>query len=199
MPPYNVKIWDVRMISVQEKRLFLHKVLGMDINKISIGKDAPWDINVIIEIPQGGTPIKYEIDKESGALFVDRFIHSAMFYPANYGFVPHTLGNDGDPVDVLVAGSLPVVPGAVVRCRPVGVLIMEDEAGMDEKILAVPVDKLNPFYTNIKSYEDLPQHLIEQIGHFFAHYKDLESGKWTKIVRWGDATEAAMIIEKSML
>ncbi len=170
----------------------------MDINKISIGKNAPWDINVIIEIPQGGAPVKYEIDKESGALFVDRFIHSAMFYPANYGFVPHTLAKDGDPVDVLVVGSLPVTPGAVIRCRPVGVLIMEDEAGMDEKIIALPVDKLNPFFENIKNIQDLPQHLVEQIGHFFTHYKDLEKGKWTKVSGWGNAEDAAQIIQEAI-
>lgn len=168
----------------------------MDMNKIAIGKNAPWDVNVIVEIPQGGAPVKYEIDKESGALFVDRFVHSAMFYPANYGFIPHTLADDGDPVDVLVVGDLPVVPGAVVRSRPIGVLIMEDEAGMDEKLIAVPVDKLNPFYENIQSCDDLPTHLIQKIAHFFQHYKDLEKGKWVKIIRWGDAKEAAGLIEK---
>jgi inorganic pyrophosphatase len=166
----------------------------MDISKISIGKNVPWDVNVIIEIPCGGSPVKYEIDKNSGAMFVDRFLHTAMYYPANYGFIPKTLAADGDPVDALVAGSTPVVPGAVIRCRPIGVLIMEDEAGHDEKILMVPVDQLNPYYSAIKSYEDLPSILRDQIAHFFEHYKDLEHEKWVKVVRWGGPEEAAQLI-----
>jgi inorganic pyrophosphatase len=170
----------------------------MDISKIPVGKSAPWDVNVIIEIPLRGEPIKYEVDKESGALYVDRFLHTAMYYPANYGFVPHTLSDDGDPCDVLVVGRTPVMPGAVLRSRPVGVLIMEDEAGQDEKVLAVPVSKLHPFYHDVTSYRDLPQILIDQIAHFFEHYKDLEEGKWVKIVRWGDAEEAAAIIQQGM-
>jgi len=170
----------------------------MDIGKIPVGKNPPWDINVIIEIPQGGQPVKYEIDKESGALYVDRFLHTAMFYPANYGFLPHTLSLDGDPADVMVVGTTPVVPGVVLRSRPIGVLIMEDEAGVDEKILAVPVDKLHPFYSNVTSYKDLPQILVDQIAHFFEHYKDLEHGKWVRVVRWDDAGEAARIIQESM-
>jgi inorganic pyrophosphatase len=162
----------------------------MDLRMISAGADPPGDIHVVVEIPLGGVPVKYEIDKASGALFVDRFLHTAMFYPGNYGFIPHTLSADGDPCDVLVAGQVPVVPGAVIRCRPVGALIMEDEAGGDEKILAVPVDALHPFYAGIKSYCDLPPIMCEQVAHFFQHYKDLEKNKWVTIVKWVD-TEAA--------
>src|SRR5580704_5034462 len=134
----------------------------MDISKISIGQNPPDDINVIIEIPQGGHPVKYEMDKKSGAMFVDRFLHTSMVYPGNYGFIPHTLSADGDPRDVLVVGQSPVVPGAVIRCRPVGALLMKDEAGGDEKILAVPVDALHPFYSKVKSYKDLPEILCAQ-------------------------------------
>ncbi len=170
----------------------------MDLNRIGVGKNPPWDLNVIIEVPLGGHPVKYEVDKESGAMFVDRFLHTAMHYPCNYGFVPHTLSEDGDPVDVLVAGSLPVVPGAVVRARPVGVLVMEDEKGLDEKILAVPVDDLHPFYTNVSSFRDLPGILREQIAHFFNHYKDLEKDKWVEIKRWGEAEEACRMVEESI-
>ena len=143
-----------------------------------------------MEIPLGGVPVKYEFDKKSGAIFVDRFLHTAMFYPGNYGFIPHTLSEDGDPCDILVISQVPVVPGAVIRCRPVGALLMEDEAGKDEKILAVPVDALHPFYTGITSYRDLPAVMIEQIAHFFQHYKDLEKGKWVTIVKWLDTAEA---------
>jgi len=156
----------------------------MDIDKITIGEDPPRDINVLIEIPQGGVPVKYELDKDSGVLRVDRFLHTAMYYPGNYGFIPHTLSEDGDPVDVIVVGQVPVVPGAIIRCRPVGALLMKDEAGPDEKIVAVPVDKLHPFYSGVRSYKDLPVILTEQIGHFFQHYKDLEKGKWVTIVNW---------------
>ncbi len=170
----------------------------MDLNRIPVGSNPPWDLNVIIEVPLGGHPVKYEVDKESGAMFVDRFLHTAMHYPCNYGFVPHTLSEDGDPVDVLVAGSLPVVPGAVVRARPVGVLVMEDEKGLDEKILAVPVDDLHPFYTNVSSFRDLPSILREQIAHFFNHYKDLEKDKWVEIKRWGEAEEACRMIEEAI-
>jgi inorganic pyrophosphatase len=168
----------------------------MDISKIPIGKNPPWDINAIIEIPKGGEPVKYEIDKASGALFVDRFLHTAMFYPGNYGFVPHTLSADGDPLDVMLVGQVPVVPGAVVRCRPIAALLMEDESGFDEKVLAVPADKLHPFYENVKSQDDLPPIMIEQIAHFFTHYKDLEKGKWVKMSRWvGPEDAAALIVE----
>lgn len=166
----------------------------MDISKIAVGRKPPDDINVVVEIPQGGNPVKYELDKESGAVFVDRFLHTAMFYPGNYGFVPHTLSEDGDPIDVLIVGQVSVVPGAVVRCRPIGALLMEDEAGRDEKIVGVPADDLHPFYTSVRSYRDLPPILCEQIAHFFSHYKDLEPGKWVKIVRWVDAAEAATLI-----
>ena len=166
----------------------------MDIARITSGRNPPKDIHAVIEIPLGGVPVKYEIDKDSGALFVDRFLHTAMFYPGNYGFIPHTLSADGDPCDVLVASQVPVVPGAVIRCRPVGALLMEDEAGKDEKVLAVPVDELHPFYKGVTSYEDLPDVMLEQIAHFFQHYKDLEKGKWVSIVRWLDAREAETLI-----
>ena len=166
----------------------------MDLSKIPIGENPPHDVNVIIEIPQGGSPVKYELDKESGALYVDRFLHTSMIYPANYGFIPHTLSGDGDPVDCMVVGPTPVVPGVVIRCRPIGALLMEDESGIDEKLLAVPVDKLHPFYTAVSSYRDLPQILIDQIGHFFAHYKDLERGKWVKVKRWAEPSEATDLI-----
>jgi inorganic pyrophosphatase len=167
----------------------------VDISAIPVGRAPPGEINVIVEIPQGGNPVKYELDKASGAVFVDRFLHTAMFYPGNYDrFVPHTLSEDGDPIDVLIVGQVSVVPGAVVRCRPIGALLMEDEAGLDEKIIAVPVDALHPFYTNVRSYHDLPPILCEQIAHFFSHYKDLEPGKWVKIVRWAGPEEAASLI-----
>ena len=162
----------------------------MDITAIGPGQNPPQDINVVVEIPLGGAPVKYELDKASGALFVDRFLHTAMFYPGNYGFVPGTLSEDGDPCDVLVVGQVPVVPGAIIRCRPVGALKMKDEAGGDEKIVAVPVDELHPFYTGVKSYKDLPPLVCDQIGHFFQHYKDLEKGKWVKVEGWLDATAA---------
>lgn len=170
----------------------------MDISKISIGKNPPSEVNVIIEVPMGADPIKYEIDKESGALFVDRFIHTAMFYPCNYGFVPHTLSDDGDPADVLVVGQHAIQPGAVISARPVGVLLMEDESGMDEKILAVPSAKMHSFYNNINSYKDLPAILIEQIEHFFTHYKDLEKKKWVKVKGWEDRAKAEEIIVKAI-
>lgn len=170
----------------------------MNLEKISVGQNPPLDINVIIEIPLGGVPVKYEVDKTSGAMFVDRFLHTAMFYPCNYGFVPHTLSDDGDPIDVLVVGRHPVVPGSVLRSRPIGVLKMEDEAGQDEKILAVPHPKLHPFYDEVQSYKDLPTVLISQIEHFFAHYKDLENGKWVKVLGWGDKDIACKLIEEAI-
>jgi inorganic pyrophosphatase len=166
----------------------------MDISRITSGKNPPKDIHAVIEIPLGGVPVKYEIDKKSGALFVDRFLHTAMFYPGNYGFIPHTLSADGDPCDVLVVSQVPVVAGAVIRCRPVGALMMEDEAGGDEKILAVPVDALHPFYSGVQSYRDLPPIMCEQIAHFFQHYKDLEKGKWVTIARWLDADGAEQLV-----
>ena len=166
----------------------------MDIGAISVGPDPPKDIYAVIEIPLGGAPVKYELDKASGALMVDRFLHTAMFYPGNYGFIPRTLSADGDPCDVLVVTQVQVVPGAIVRCRPVGALLMEDEAGRDEKIIAVPVDALAPFYADIRNYRDLPPMMCEQIAHFFQHYKDLEKGKWVTIVKWLDVTGAEKLI-----
>lgn len=166
----------------------------MDHSKITIGPKPPEEVHVIIENPMGGVPVKYELDKESGAMFVDRFLHTSMFYPGNYGFIPHTLSGDGDPTDVLVMGRVPVMPGAVMPVRPVGVLIMEDESGMDEKIIAVPTDKLYPYHADVLDYSDLRKINLEQIEHFFTHYKDLEKGKWSKTVRWGDAKEAQKLI-----
>jgi inorganic pyrophosphatase len=170
----------------------------MDISAIPAGRNPPKDINVVVEIPLGGAPVKYELDKASGALQVDRFLHTAMFYPGNYGFIPHTLSDDGDPCDVLVVSQVPVVPGAVVRCRPVGVLIMRDEAGGDEKIVAVPVDALAPFYSDVRSYRDLPRIMCEQIAHFFQHYKDLEQGKWVTIVKWLDVAAAERLVMQAI-
>jgi inorganic pyrophosphatase len=170
----------------------------MNLDRIAIGRDPPEEVNVIIEIPQGGAPVKYEIDKASGALMVDRFLHTAMFYPANYGFVPHTLSADGDPCDVLVVTQVPVVSGAVIPSRPVGALLMEDEAGGDEKIIAVPIEALHPFYRGVRSYRDLPPLLCEQIAHFFRHYKELEPGKWVKLLRWADVDEAKELLRAAI-
>ena len=166
----------------------------MRLDAIPIGKNPPHDINVIIEVPVGGEPIKYEMDKASGTLIVDRFLYTPMRYPGNYGFVPHTLSNDGDPIDVLVCNTRTIVPGAVISCRPVGVLVMEDEGGGDEKIIAVPSPKVSQRYERVKNYSDLPAISLQQIEHFFAHYKDLEPGKWAKIDHWGDAAEAGQMI-----
>jgi inorganic pyrophosphatase len=170
----------------------------MDITAIGPGLNPPVDINVVVEIPLGGAPVKYELDKASGALFVDRFLHTAMFYPGNYGFVPGTLSEDGDPCDVLVVGQVPVVPGAIIRCRPVGALKMKDEAGGDEKIVAVPVDELHPFYTGVRSYKELPPLVCDQIAHFFQHYKDLEKGKWVEIEGWIDAEGAGGLVMEAI-
>jgi len=170
----------------------------MDVTRISAGPNPPHDIHAIIEIPVGGVPVKYELDKSSGAMFVDRFLHTAMYYPGNYGFIPQTLSQDGDPCDVLVIAPVPVIPGAVIRCRPVGALLMEDQAGIDEKIIAVPVDDLLPFYKGITSYLELPEILREQIAHFFQHYKDLEKGKWTTIGQWADAETSQRLIMDSI-
>jgi inorganic pyrophosphatase len=170
----------------------------MDLQLVSTGKNPPKDIYVVIEIPFGGVPVKYEFDKRSGALFVDRFLHTAMFYPGNYGFIPHTLSEDGDPCDALVISQVPVVPGGIVRCRPVGALLMEDEAGKDEKIVTVPVDALNPFYTGVRSYRDLPPIMRDQIAHFFRHYKDLEKGKWVSEVTWLDADDAEKLVTEGI-
>ena len=166
----------------------------MDINRIPAGANPPYDINAVIEIPQGGEPVKYEMDKASGALFVDRFLHTAMFYPGNYGFIPHTLSGDGDPCDVIVANTRAIVPGAVMSCRIVGVLLMEDEAGGDEKLIGVPSSWLTKRYDSVQDYGDLPEITLQQIEHFFANYKALEPGKWVKILRWGDAAEARRIV-----
>jgi len=166
----------------------------MNIDAISVGANPPHEVNVIIEVPIGGEPIKYELDKTAGTLVVDRFLHTAMRYPGNYGFIPHTLSEDGDPCDVIVTNTRAIVPGAVMAVRPVGVLLMEDEAGGDEKIVAVPVPRLTKRYDRVKTYSDLPEITLEQIQHFFEHYKDLEPGKWVKIVRWGDAEEAQKLI-----
>ena len=170
----------------------------MRLDAIAIGKSPPDDINVIIEVPVGGEPIKYEMDKASGTLFVDRFLYTPMRYPGNYGFVPHTLSADGDPIDVLVCNTRAIVPGAVINCRPVGVLVMEDEAGGDEKIIAVPSTKITRRYEGIKTAADLPEITRQQIQHFFEHYKDLEPGKWVKIKHWGDADEARRMIQEAI-
>jgi inorganic pyrophosphatase len=162
----------------------------MRIDAISIGKNPPHDVNVIIEVPVGGEPIKYEMDKEAGTLVVDRFLYTPMRYPGNYGFIPHTLSGDGDPCDVLIVNTRAIVPGAVISVRPVGVLLMEDEAGGDEKIIAVPSSKLTQRYDKVKDYSDLPEITLQQIRHFFEHYKDLEKGKWVKIDGWAGIEDA---------
>ena len=166
----------------------------MRIDAIAVGADPPRDVNVIVEVPIGGEPIKYELDKAAGTLVVDRFLHTPMRYPGNYGFVPHTLSADGDPIDVLVANTRPIVPGAVINVRPIGVLKMVDDAGCDEKILAVPSPKLTKRYEHVTNYTDLPRITLEQVQHFFEHYKDLEPGKWVKMDGWGDAEEAMQLI-----
>ncbi len=165
----------------------------MRIDLIPIGTAPPDDLNVIIEVPTGGEPVKYEFDKASGALFVDRILHTPMRYPANYGFVPHTLSPDGDPLDALVVARSPFIPGCVVRARPIAVLNLEDEAGGDEKLVCVPVDSTFPYYTKVGGRGDLPDIVFEQIEHFFTHYKDLEKKKWVRIGRWGDVDEARRI------
>lgn len=170
----------------------------MDISKLPIGKNPPFEVNAFIEVPMGGSPVKYELDKKSGMMFVDRFLHTAMHYPCNYGFIPHTLSDDGDPVDVAVLGQMPVSPGVVIPSRPIGVLLMEDESGVDEKILAVPVDKLHPYYAEIGSYRDVRPVLLEQIAHFFGHYKDLEKGKWVKVQGWSERDEAYELIRQGI-
>ena len=170
----------------------------MQLDAIPVGNDAPNDVNVVIEVPVGGEPIKYEMDKASGALFVDRFLYTSMRYPGNYGFVPHTLSDDGDPIDVLVASTRAITPGAVINCRPIGVLIMQDEAGQDEKVIAVPSAHLTRRYENVLDYTDLPQITLDQIAHFFEHYKDLETEKWVEVERWGDADEARQLIQEAI-
>lgn len=170
----------------------------MNFDKMPPGKNPPDDIYVIIEIPANASPIKYEIDKDMDAVMVDRFMATPMFYPANYGFIPNTLADDGDPLDVLVVTPYPVMPGAVIRCRPVGVLNMEDEAGGDAKLVAVPHDKLSKEYQDVKDVEDLPQLLRKQIQHFFENYKDLEEGKWVKVQGWDNAEAAREAIRQSI-
>jgi inorganic pyrophosphatase len=166
----------------------------MRLDAIAIGDDPPAVVNVIIEVPIGGEPIKYEMDKDAGALVVDRFLYTAMRYPGNYGFIPHTLSGDGDPCDVVVANTRAVLPGSIMSCRIVGVLLMEDEAGGDEKLIAVPVSHITPLYDHVLNYTDLAEITLKQIQHFFEHYKDLEPGKWVKVIRWGDAGEARRMV-----
>jgi inorganic pyrophosphatase len=170
----------------------------MRIDAIEIGKNPPDDVNVIVEVPIGGEPIKYEMDKNAGTLVVDRFLYTPMRYPGNYGFIPHTLSDDGDPCDVLIANTRPIVPGAVINVRPIGVLLMEDEAGGDEKIIAVPSNKITRRYENVIHYNQMPDITLKQIQHFFEHYKDLEANKWVKVIRWGDADEAKAMITAAM-
>ena len=162
----------------------------MNLDRVDAGRDLGNDVNVIIEIPMHADPIKYEIDKATGALFVDRFLSTAMHYPCNYGYIPDTISDDGDPVDVLVVSPFPLMPGVVVRCRPIGMLKMSDEAGGDHKLVAVPIDKLTPLYRQIETVRDLPEMTLSQIAHFFGHYKDLEPGKWVKVEEWGTPEEA---------
>jgi inorganic pyrophosphatase len=170
----------------------------MRLDALSVGTNPPFDVNVVIEVPIGGEPIKYEMDKASGALVVDRFLYTSMRYPGNYGFIPHTLSGDGDPCDVIVANTRAVIPGAVMSCRIVGVLLMEDEAGQDEKLLAVPSAKLTKRYETVSNYSDLPPITLQQIEHFFAHYKDLEPGKWVKLLGWKDAATAHALVREGI-
>ncbi|HEV7310536.1 MAG TPA: inorganic diphosphatase [Ensifer sp.] len=170
----------------------------MRIDAISIGKNPPEDVNVIVEVPVGGHPIKYEMDKEAGTLVVDRFLYTPMHYPGNYGFVPHTLSDDGDPIDVLICNTRPLVPGCVINVRPIGVMMMEDNSGKDEKIIAVPSGHLTQRYDKVHEYTDLPEITLKQIEHFFEHYKDLEPGKWVKIFGWKDASVAKQLIAEAV-
>ncbi len=170
----------------------------MQLDAIPVGRDPPREVNVVVEVPVGGEPIKYEMDKKAGALVVDRFLYTAMRYPGNYGFIPHTLSGDGDPCDVLIANQRGIVPGAVLAVRPVGVLKMQDEGGTDEKILAVPVPRLTRRYENVHNYTDLPDITLQQVQHFFEHYKDLETSKWVRVLGWGDAAEAQNCIREAI-
>jgi inorganic pyrophosphatase len=170
----------------------------MRIDAVPIGKNPPEDINVIIEVSVGGEPIKYEMDKDAGAMYVDRFLYTPMRYPGNYGFVPHTLCGDGDPIDVIVVNQRPIVPGAIMSCRPIGVLLMEDESGQDEKIIAVPSHKLSKRYDDVHDITDVPDITIAQVKHFFEHYKDLEPGKWVKITGVEGADAAKRLIVESI-
>ncbi len=170
----------------------------MDLSALPIGKNPPHEVNVVVEVPVGGEPIKYEMHKPSGALMVDRFLYTSMRYPGNYGFIPHTLSDDGDPCDVVIANQRGLLPGSVIAVRPVGVLRMQDEAGGDEKILAVPIPKLTQRYEHVHNYTDLPDITVKQVQHFFEHYKDLEPGKWVKVLGWGDAAEARDMISAAI-
>ena len=170
----------------------------MRIDAIAIGENPPDDVNVIIEVPVGGQPIKYEMDKDAGALVVDRFLYTPMAYPGNYGFVPHTLSDDGDPIDVLVCNQRPLVPGCVINVRPIGVMLMEDNSGLDEKIIAVPSPRLTQRFEGVENYSDLPEITLRQIEHFFEHYKDLEPGKWVKVGGWQDREVARRLIVEAI-
>ena len=170
----------------------------MDLSALPIGKNPPHEVNVVVEVPVGGEPIKYEMHKPSGALMVDRFLYTSMRYPGNYGFIPHTLSDDGDPIDVVIANQRGLLPGSVIAVRPVGVLRMQDDAGGDEKILAVPIPKLTQRYQHVHNYTDLPDITVKQVQHFFEHYKDLEPGKWVKMNGWGDADEAKRLIREAI-
>ena len=170
----------------------------MRLEAVSVGRDPPREVNVVVEVPVGGEPIKYEMDKASGALVVDRFLYTSMRYPGNYGFIPHTLSDDGDPCDVLVLNQRGILPGAVIAVRPVGVLKMQDEAGGDEKIIAVPTTKLTRRYEKIATHSDLPEITLKQVQHFFEHYKDLETSKWVKVLGWGDVSEAQELITQAI-
>jgi inorganic pyrophosphatase len=170
----------------------------MDLSALPIGKNPPHEVNVVVEVPVGGEPIKYEMHKPSGALMVDRFLYTSMRYPGNYGFIPHTLSDDGDPIDVVIANQRGLLPGSVIAVRPVGVLRMQDDAGGDEKILAVPIPKLTQRYQHVHNYTDLPDITVRQVQHFFEHYKDLEPGKWVKVLGWGDAAEARDMISAAI-
>lgn len=170
----------------------------MNIDKVPIGRNPPHEVNVVIEVPLRSDPIKYEFDKEAGAIMVDRFLYTSMFYPCNYGFVPHTLAEDGDPVDVMVVGRMPVLPGAVLATRPIGVLELEDEAGGDEKVLAVPTRKITQLYDRVQSWHDIPDIDLRRIQHFFEHYKDLEPEKWVRVGNWRDSEVAHRLIEEAI-
>jgi inorganic pyrophosphatase len=170
----------------------------MNLDRVGSGADVPNEINVVIEIPAHSDPVKYELDKTTGAMYVDRFMNTAMHYPCNYGYVPNTLSKDGDPVDVMVVTPCPLIPGSVIECRPVGVLKMTDESGDDAKVLAVPIDKLSRLYRRVQDFRDMPELLLEQIAHFFEHYKDLDEGKWVRVEGWGGADEAKAEIMESV-
>ncbi|MGQ0619502.1 MAG: inorganic diphosphatase [Panacagrimonas sp.] len=170
----------------------------MALNLVPIGKNPPHDINVVIEIPMNSEPVKYEVDKESGAIFVDRLLTTPMRYPCNYGYVPHTLCGDGDPLDVLVMTPMPLIPGCVINCRPIGMLAMTDEGGSDEKLVAVPSDNISPLYKDVETVRALPELIRDQIAHFFAHYKDLEKGKWVKVEGWHGPNDAKKAVLDSI-